>query len=116
MRKNFLTKATLCLVALLLGFVSYAQTRSLSGKVVDSNGEPIVGASVILAGQSRIGTATDADGAWQLSVPVNALSITVSCIGYVSQTVPVAGRSVINVTLEPDSEFLEETVVIGYGV
>ncbi|MBR0533777.1 MAG: TonB-dependent receptor [Bacteroidales bacterium] len=116
MRKNFLTKATLCLVALLLGFVSYAQTRSLSGKVVDSNGEPIVGASVILAGQSRVGTATDADGAWQLSVPVNALSITVSCIGYVSQTVPVVGRSVINVTLEPDSEFLEETVVIGYGV
>ena len=108
--------ATLCLTALLVGVVSYAQNRSLSGRVVDSNGEPVVGASVILAGQGTIGTATDADGAWQLSVPTSAVSITVSCIGYVSQTIPVAGRSVIDVTLEADNEFLEETVVIGYGV
>ena len=116
MRKNFLTKATFCLLALMLSVVSFAQNRALSGKVVDGNGEPIVGASVILTGQGNVGTSTDADGAWQLSVPVNAASITVSCIGYVSQTIAVAGRSVINVTLEEDNEFLEETVVIGYGV
>jgi TonB-linked SusC/RagA family outer membrane protein len=109
-------KATICLTALMLGFVAFAQNRSLSGKVADGNGDPIVGASVFVTGQGNLGTATDADGSWQLSVPASAVSITVSCIGYVSQTIPVAGRSVINVTLEQDNEFLEETVVIGYGV
>ena len=115
MRKTFLLKATLCLAAMLLGFVSYAQNRLVSGKVVDGNGEPVAGASVVVVGQTSMGTATDFDGTWRLSVPDRA-NITISCIGYVSQTVSVAGRSVIDVTLEEDSEFLEETVVIGYGV
>ena len=108
-------KATLCLAALLMGFVSFAQNRMVSGKVVDGNGEPVAGASVVVVGQTSVGTATDFDGTWRLAVPDRA-NITISCIGYVSQTVSVAGRSVIDVTLEEDSEFLEETVVIGYGV
>ena len=108
-------KATLCLAALLMGFVSFAQNRLVSGKVVDGNGEPVAGASVVVVGQTSMGTATDMDGTWRLSVPDRA-NISISCIGYVSQTVSVAGRSVIDVTLEEDSEFLEETVVIGYGV
>jgi len=116
MRKAFLKKATLCLAALLVGFMSYAQTRPLSGKVVDQNGEPVAGASVIVAGQSSVGAATGIDGAYRLMVPAQAASITVSCIGYVSQTVPINGRAVIDVTLAEDNEFLEETVVIGYGV
>ncbi|MBP5316964.1 MAG: carboxypeptidase-like regulatory domain-containing protein, partial [Bacteroidales bacterium] len=115
MRKTFLLKATLCIAALLLGFVSYAQNRMVSGKVVDGNGEPVAGASVVVVGQTGVGTATDFDGTWRLAVPDRA-NITISCIGYVSQTLSVAGRSVIDVTLEEDSEFLEETVVIGYGV
>ena len=115
MRKTFLLKATLCIAAMLLGVVSYAQNRLVSGKVVDGNGEPVAGASVVVVGQTSMGTATDFDGTWRLSVPDRA-NITISCIGYVSQTVSVAGRSVIDVTLEEDSEFLEETVVIGYGV
>ena len=115
MRNSFLRKATICFAVLFLGLVSYAQNRLVSGKVVDGNGEPVAGASVVVVGQSTVGTATDGEGAWQLSVP-NGASITISCIGYVSQTVSVAGRSVIDITLEEDSEFLEETVVIGYGV
>ena len=116
MRKSFLTKATICIAALLLSIASYAQLRPLAGKVVDPNGEPIVGASVVVPGQSNVGTATGADGSFQLMVPAQAASVTVSCIGYVTQTVPIAGRPAVNVTLEEDNEFLEETVVIGYGV
>ena len=115
MRKTFLLKATLCIAAMLLGIVSYAQNRLVSGTVVDGNGEPVAGASVVVVGQTGVGTATDFDGTWHLSVPDRA-NITISCIGYVSQTLSVAGRSVIDVVLEEDSEFLEETVVIGYGV
>ena len=115
MRNSFLRKAAICLLALCVGFVSYAQNRLVRGTVVDGNGEPIVGASVVVVGQTGMGTATGADGTWQLSVPDRA-NITISCIGYVTQTVSVAGRSAIDITLEEDNEFLEETVVIGYGV
>ena len=116
MRKTILTKATLCFAALLASFVSYAQLRPLSGKVVDSNGDPVVGASVVVAGQTNVGAATGTDGGYQLMVPAQAASITVSCIGYVSQTVPINGRGIIDFTLDEDNEFLDETVVIGYGV
>lgn len=116
MRKSFLTKATACIAAALLCIVSYAQPRSLVGKVVDPNGDPVVGASVVVPGQSNVGTATGPDGSFQLMVPAQTASVTVSCIGYVTQTVPIAGRPAVNVTLEEDNEFLEETVVIGYGV
>ena len=115
MRKTYLWKATFCIAALFVSVISFAQTRSLSGKVVDQNGTPVVGASVIVAGQTNLGTATGDDGTYQLTVPAQAANITVSCIGYVSQTAPINGRGVINFTLEEDNEFLEETVVIGYG-
>ncbi len=54
MRKTFLMKATICIAALLMSIASYAQLRLLAGKVVDPNGEPIVGASVVVPGQSSI--------------------------------------------------------------
>ena len=115
MKKTILTRAALILSILLLGVNSFAQNRPLSGKVVDQNGEPIIGASVVVVGNATLGAVTNIDGAYSLMVPANS-SITVSCIGYTSQTVATAGRPVINFTLEEDSEFLEETVVIGYGV
>ena len=115
MKKTILIRAALILSTLFLGIISFAQNRPLSGKVADQNGDPVVGASIMVVGNSTIGTVTDLDGNYSLNVPEQA-SITVSCIGYSSQTVAVGGRSVINFTLEEDNEFLEETVVIGYGV
>ena len=116
MRKSFIIKATICIAALLLSIASFAQNRPLTGRVVDPNGEPVVGASVVVPGHTNVGTATGLDGQFQLMVPAQAQSITVSCIGYVTQTVSINGRPAVNVTLEEDNEFLEETVVIGYGV
>ena len=115
MKQTILKRSAVILSILLMGFTAFAQNRPLSGKVVDQNGEPIVGASIMVVGNSTIGTVTDVDGNYSFNVPVQA-SVTVSCIGYSSQTVSVAGRPVINFTLEEDTEFLEETVVIGYGV
>ena len=115
MKQTILKRSAVILSILLMGFTAFAQNRPLSGKVVDQNGEPIVGASIMVVGNSTIGTVTNVDGNYNLNVPAQA-SVTVSCIGYSSQTVSVAGRPVINFTLEEDTEFLEETVVIGYGV
>ncbi|MBP5795376.1 MAG: carboxypeptidase-like regulatory domain-containing protein, partial [Bacteroidales bacterium] len=92
-----------------------AQTRAISGKVVDQAGVPVIGASVIVVGNSTIGTVTDLDGNYSLNVPAGA-TLSVSFIGYTTETIAVGNQSVINVTLQEDNEFLEETVVIGYGV
>ena len=92
-----------------------AQNRTISGKVVDTGGEPVIGAAVTVVGNSRIGAATDLDGNFTLSVPAGA-NIAVESIGYKSQTFAIGNQSNFNIVLEEDAEMLEETVVIGYGV
>ena len=94
---------------------AFAQTRSISGTVVDSQNVPVIGASVIVVGNSTMGTITDLDGKFSLNVPAGS-SISVSFIGYETQVLPVGNQSVFNIVLAEDTEFLEETVVIGYGV
>ncbi len=112
--KSIKTLAVL-MVAVLGMANAYAQTRSISGTVVDGQNLPVIGASVMVVGQSQTGTVTDLDGKYALNVPAGS-TISVSCIGYETQTIAVGTQSVINVVLKEDSEFLEETVVIGYGV
>ena len=97
------------------GFEASAQNRTISGKIVDTAGQPVIGAAVTVVGNSRIGAATDLDGNFSLSVPAGA-SISVESIGYTSQTFAIGNQSVFNIVLEEDAEMLEETVVIGYGV
>ena len=99
----------------LIGMTAFGQNRPISGTVVDGTGLPVIGATVMVVGNNSIGTVTNADGAFSLNVPAGS-SITVSCIGYGTQTVPVGQQSVFNFILQEDNEFLEETVVIGYGV
>ena len=94
---------------------AFAQNVTVRGKVSDSRGEPVIGATVILGSNQTVGTQTDVGGNYSISVPSNA-SLVFSCVGYATQTVAVAGRSVIDIVLAEDTEFLEETVVIGYGV
>ena len=96
-------------------FQALAQNRTISGKVVDASGQPVIGAAVTVVGNSRIGAATDLDGNFSLSVPAGS-SISVESIGYTAQTFAVGNQSVFNIVLEEDTEMLEETVVIGYGV
>ncbi|MBO7575245.1 MAG: TonB-dependent receptor [Bacteroidales bacterium] len=105
----------LMLCALFVSLGAYAQNRSISGKIVDTSGQPVIGAAVTVVGNTSIGAATDLDGNFTLSVPAGS-SISIESIGYKGQTLVVGNQSVFNVTLEDDTEMLEETVVIGYGV
>ena len=92
-----------------------AQTRELSGRVLDTGGQPLIGAAVLLSGTTS-GDVTDLDGAFTLRVPASSVTLEVSCLGYVGQTVEVpATLSQVTVTLEEDKMVLDETVVIGYG-
>ncbi len=105
------------LMFLLLVFVcsigASAQSR-VTGKVVDANGEPVIGASVMVKGTSN-GVVTDLDGNYSISnVPAGA-SLNISYVGYRTRTVAVDGKSLLNVTMEEDRQLLDEVVVVGYG-
>ena len=113
--KQFFAKVTMAALVMLTLFSSAsAQNRAIRGTVVDQNGVPVIGASVIVDG-TTIGTVTDMDGNFSLSVPAGA-TLSVSSIGYTTVSVPVGNQSVFNITIQEDNEILEETVVIGYGV
>lgn len=92
-----------------------AQNKPISGTVTDASGVPVVGAAVFVVGNTSTGVMTDMDGKYSLSVPQNA-AIAVSCIGYATQTIQIGSGAVYDVMLQEDSQLLEETVVIGYGV
>lgn len=90
----------------------YQQTRILvSGRILDSSGQPVPGASVIEKGTTN-GVDTDIDGKFTISVKSGS-SLEVSCIGY--ETVSVAASENLSVTLKEDTQFLDEVVVVGFG-
>ncbi len=103
----------LIFIGLVVSFNSFAQNATLNGNVKDTNGEPIIGASVILKGTTT-GTVTDYDGNFTLSVPPGAI-ISISYIGYRAQDIPFQGQRNLIITLQEDTELLDEVVVIGYG-
>ena len=93
----------------------HAQTKAVSGTVKDNAGEPIIGATVTVFGQPKIGTVTDIDGNFKLEVPDNSRKIEVSYIGMSTQQVDIKGTTPLRVTLKDDTKDLDEIVVIGYG-
>ncbi|SOE21126.1 TonB-linked outer membrane protein, SusC/RagA family [Spirosomataceae bacterium TFI 002] len=97
----------------IISFGSFAQVK-VTGKVTIANNEALPGASVIVEGSSN-GTTSDALGNFTIQVPDRNANLVFSFIGFTTQTVPVSGKSVVNVTLVENSEELSEVVVIGYG-
>lgn len=108
-------KSILIVLVLLLVSSAMAQTR-VTGKVTSSeDGSPIPFATILVQGQRGVGAATDLDGNFTLaSVPGDAVLV-FSYIGFVTQQIPVNGRAVINVVLNPDATRLDEVMVVAYG-
>ncbi len=88
--------------------------QSVSGTVTDAAGEPVIGASVMIAGTTR-GVITDLDGNYTIGGLADTDVLEVSSICFATQTLPVRGRKQVNVILEEDNNFLDEVVVVGYG-
>ena len=99
-------------VLLLISGQIFAQNLNVHGKVLDENGEGLIGAGVVIQGTTQ-GTITDIDGSYQLSVPQGA-TLEFSCVGYKAQLVQVTGPN-LTVTLAPDSKLIDESVVVAYG-
>lgn len=87
--------------------------RTIKGSVKDENGESVIGASIQVKGTS-IGTITDVNGDFHLSVPTNAV-LKISYIGYVTQEIPVDKENLFRITLKEDTQTLDEVVIVGFG-
>ena len=122
MRKKFIFAAALCLTTLSLtdninAAVQITQEvqqdgRTIRGTVIDNTGEPVIGANVTIKGTTN-GVITDIDGNFILNNAKGTL--VVSFVGYKTQEIPITNKTTINVTLQEDSELLDEVVVVGYG-
>ena len=110
-----LTKKLLLSLALCLGTAGLllAQT-TVKGVVSDPDGLPLIGAGVFVEG-TTIGVVTGLDGDYTITVPSESANLVFSYIGYADQVVPVGGRTQIDVTMQEDSNFLDEVVVVGYA-
>lgn len=105
-----LFKFAMTLVAVFISTATiFAQNVEVTGTVSDGNGDPIIGANVIIKGTTK-GVSTDADGKYQISVSPNA-TLEFKCIGYKDASLPVNGKKVINAVLADDSVLLNEAVI-----
>ncbi len=112
--KNLTYKISL-LIAGLFAAVCTVDAQQIKGTVTDTGGEPLIGVSVFVDGTTS-GTVTDVDGKYEISVPDAKGKILVfSCIGMATKNVLIGSKTTVNVILEEDSTFLDETVVIGYA-
>lgn len=93
--------------------ITYAQVN-VRGKVNDATGETLIGVNVILK-DTRQGTVTDMDGNFTLSVPSVNSTLVFSYVGFTELEVPLNGRNFVTVTMEQDTELLDEVIVVGYG-
>lgn len=104
----------LCLWALLMMNVAFAQQIAVSGVVLDTKGQPILGATIVEVGNSANGVSTGVDGKFSLFLPSDGV-IEASFIGYQTLTEHVGGRAYLKLVLSETAENIDEVVVVGYG-
>ena len=108
-------RSLLFVVAWMLFLSSFAQEKVISGKVTSSeDGTPVPGVNVLVKG-TTIGTATDGDGAYKISVPSGSTTLILSFIGFKTTEVEIGNRSIVDIAIESDATQLSEVVVVGYG-
>ncbi|MDO9340357.1 MAG: TonB-dependent receptor [Bacteroidales bacterium] len=90
------------------------QQQRITGTITNEAGDPLPGATVQVEG-TTLGAITDVDGKYSVDIPNQNVVIVFSFVGYITQKVPVAGKTIINVSMVPTLESLQEVVVIGYG-
>jgi hypothetical protein len=110
---NLLSKCLL--LALMLGFSSYAMAqRTVTGTVTDDRGDAVISATVQVKG-TTIGTTTDLDGKYSIKVPEGSDALLISYIGYSTQEVVLGASNVVDVEISENVAVLDQVVVVGYG-
>ena len=112
--KRFYSLILSAVTFLFFAGVLSAQERTVTGTVIDTDDNPVIGAAVIVSGTTTA-VITDLDGNFSIDVPSDASMLNISCIGYKSMDVSISGRDRVDVTMEIDNILLDEAVAIGYG-
>ena len=100
----------------MLCFAIPSIANNVEGVVKDEQNEPIIGASIVLKSNKSVGTITNLDGQYTILVPdVKEETLIISYIGYKTRHIPLKGRTILDVKLEPDNILMDEVVVVGYG-
>lgn len=110
---NKLISTAVAIAMLTATMNAVAQNIKVTGTVSDTSGEPIAGATVVVEGTNS-GTSTDADGFFTVSAAPDA-TLTFMILGYKTASEKISGRTSLMITLENDAQYIEETIVIGYG-
>ncbi|MBQ7194482.1 MAG: TonB-dependent receptor, partial [Bacteroidales bacterium] len=113
MKKRLIVSFVLLLLSAAVAMAQGGAKKRVTGTVTDSKGEPLAGAAVQIQ-NTNDGTTANMDGVFAISVNPND-KLVVSYVGFLSKTVAVEGRDVVDVSLEEDSEMMQEVVVVGYG-
>lgn len=109
-----LLRAGSLFLLLLISFFSFAQTRTITGRITGAGGAGVAGASVVVKGSS-VGTTSAENGTYSLSVPADATTLVISSVGFGSQEITIDGRTTIDVPLQSTANNLNEVVVVAYG-
>ncbi|WP_165796102.1 SusC/RagA family TonB-linked outer membrane protein [Siphonobacter curvatus] len=112
--KTSIPRSLVWLTVWLLSHATFAQTVSLQGKVLSTDQEPLVGATVQIKG-TQSAALTQPDGSFQLSVPAGSTILRVSYIGFESKEITLNGQTRLTIELKPDSRQLNELVITGYS-
>ena len=108
-------KLLLLLMAVALSYGQlHAQSRTVTGKVTDETGSPIPNASVLVKGKS-LGTTTNSEGAFSLTLPPDARILVVTSVGMEIAEVTIGDRGVFEISMQAANRNLQEVVVVGYG-
>ena len=110
---NFARKACALLICASLSVAAFAQTQVIKGKIVDENGDPLVGVTIQEKGTNN-GTITDMDGNYSIMAGARS-TLQIRYVGYQQEDIAVNGKNIINVNLKSELEDLDEVVVVGYG-
>lgn len=117
MLTKMFNKLSVCLMIMLCwsGISAFAQTRTITGTVLDNHGQPVIAAAILVEG-SKGGEVTDQNGKFSIKVPQGPATLNISCLGYTTKNVVVpANNDSVVITVEEDQMTLDETVVVGYG-
>ena len=113
-RRDIMLRLCAFLTLFMATFAMSAQTQTVKGTVIDNEGEPLIGANVVVVGTTN-GVSTDVDGNYSLKNVASGAKLRFSYVGYATREIAVKGQTVINVTLEPEASMLDEVVAIGYA-
>jgi TonB-linked SusC/RagA family outer membrane protein len=111
-----LSKWKIVLLFCFLTTFVFAQEMQVRGTIIDENGEALIGVNIIAKNNFGLGTTSEVDGSYELTVPAADAILIFSYIGFSPKEIPVNGQKIINIIFDQESELLNEVVVVGYGV